>query len=199
MGAGYARLWSGDNAGAREVFASVAARAQDERLSDDAKYLTGLAQWRAGDPDGARELLEEVTEESSGRSRRDLPSGGGLDPQRVIRAGFKRYRQGSVQAPVDLIVPILDLDGAALARRALHLMAAGEPPPEPKLGRQAVARTEGPDAVVADGPNPVADRSTPIRPSIPDPAPARTRRSLVWVVVATAAALLAWRLRTRGR
>jgi len=195
MGGGYARLWAGDDAGAHAVFASMAADARDEQLADDAMYLTGLTQWRSGDPAGAAATLGTVTEGSRGPSRREPAHGGGLDPRRLVRASLKRYRQLPVRAPVDLVVPMLDLDGAALARRALRLMAAGAPPPSPVLGGQSSARRDVPVPHVRGV---LPDRSA--RPSIPAPAPAapHARSLLAWILVASVAA--AWFLRrTRQR
>ena len=130
MAGGYARLWSGDDAGALAVFSS-AVNTLPADLADDARYGAALAGWRSGDVDRPKETFRTLEGQGDHARRRGQQSARlvALDPRAIVRSSAKRYRRLPLRMPVEHIVPMLDLDTHAIARIALRRLEAGKAPP----------------------------------------------------------------------
>ena len=129
---GYARFWLGDDAGAREAFASVLA----EGPSDAARLGDGLAQWRTGDRAGAEETLGAL---AGGAPDQHATAGmASLDPKALVRGAARAYRHLPLRMPADQVLVLLAPDASGAARVALRRLQGGAEAPGAGPGGQPV-------------------------------------------------------------
>jgi hypothetical protein len=128
LAGGYARLWSGDESGAREAFEAVAARAGT--LADDAQYAAAITQWKVGDTAGAEQSLAALA--AAAASSTPPPGTRSLAPslRSSSRAAWQLYRKAPLGRRLQQqLVGTIDLDAERYATVALRRLRAGEPPP----------------------------------------------------------------------
>jgi hypothetical protein len=147
---GYAHLWGHEYRDAADTFDRAAEEFPGRRLTDDARYGAAIAEWRAGDRDGAIASLRALggTERPGEETRPASPSILALEPLAILRAGGRRYRRMPLQMPEEQFPALLDFDGAALARAALRRLAPTGSVDEPsRLPMMPYQRTvaESPD------------------------------------------------------
>lgn len=202
MADGYARFWSGDDAGARAAFERVTERAPQGGVADDARYAAALAQWRQGDRAGAEAALRTLAAERGRDQDRSSAGVANLDPRSIIRAGAKRYRRLPLGAPSKQLLGTLDLDAPSAARASLRRLEAGAAPPAPiqdrRRNREGV-RTAAPSGRVdtpASGRDVASTKDVPTA-SVPTPAPhpieRRASSAYLWAAaIATLLFAAAW-------
>src|SRR5262245_27515713 len=150
LGVGYVRYWAGDYGGAALAFAAAADAHPGGPLADDALY--GLAQsfLQLGDPVSAEQVLERTGE---------MPALGFADPhmrpalrtlslREILRATRKRYRSVPVGQADQMLVALLDVNGRALANKALASLAEDERLGDARHGAAAPSRRAAPLATV---------------------------------------------------
>jgi prolipoprotein diacylglyceryltransferase/tetratricopeptide (TPR) repeat protein len=119
LGAAYNKYWAGQFREAEVAFTRVS---PDGRFSDDARYGAAVALWRMGEREESLTALRRLVH--YGNPER-LPETFPerllkLDWRAIVRTGLARYRQAPIGPPDAVAASILDGDGIALARAALH-------------------------------------------------------------------------------
>ena len=165
LGSAYARYWQGDLAHAQASFAAVASANPDGRFADDALYGAAWTRVRTGDPGGVAALRDLARATPTGRGGTTSQGAIDLEPAAVLRGSIRRYRRGAVAPPDQMLAGVLDGDGVALARAALHRLkiqaSGGFVPTADAPG----SRTRPPDEAPSRDP----DRRS--RPPSPAPEP----------------------------
>lgn len=194
LGMGCALLWTGDFHAAADAFDHQAAAGGP--LRDDARYGAAWARWRAGDQAEAMMRLRALAAARGESGSNPGPVTGALvalRPRAVLGASLSRYRDLRPGPPQELLVPLLDADGAGLALAALYQLGVqavdvpGDAPtaPEGQPGQEP-ASVRGDDAL-----RPRMPREAGSRAPVPAPEPARSRDSAVrWILAALAAVVL---------
>ncbi len=137
MAGGYAKFWSGDDAGAEAAFREVAERTDGRPVADDARYVEALARWRGGDRDGAEEALRTLAASAPTHGPRVSGRLQNLAPRDLVRASARRYRRLPLGMPSELLLSMLSGDAPSQARIALRRLVAGGDPPSVVLRRSS--------------------------------------------------------------
>jgi len=187
---GYARFWLGDDAGAREAFASVLA----EGPSDAARLGDGLAQWRTGDRAGAQETLGAL---AGGAPDQHATAGmASLDPKALVRGAARAYRHLPLRMPADQVLVLLAPDASGAARVALRRLQGGAEAPGARTGRATgtSARASTPEPATSSRPSTaLAGVSEPVHRRAPVSRP--TRPLPPWAIILVALCIVALWLR----
>lgn len=197
MGEGYAKLWTGDDAGAIATFQRARTSDSDSGLGDDARYAAALAQWRQGDRVAAEEALRELADAKTATpgARASLTSLR-LDPRGLVRGGARRYRELPLRMPADQVLAVLDGNVRPMARSALRKLAAGAEVPVHRV-TTASAGTAAPRPATMNAPRTPreADGGKPAAPRRPSQESSSAwdvlERATVWLTLGTLA-LVAW-------
>ncbi len=198
MADGYARFWSGDDAGAAAAFANVATDADGGPFMNEARYGAALAAWRDGDVAGATSTLRELEQVAEDqRHAHDPRALARLDPHAMIRASARRYRRLPFRMPTEQVVGMMRADVRSLAGEALRRLAAGEPAPRPLTERRGGAGSGVSSLATAAG---RCAATAAAASTWGGGANVHLRRAAGGLVLLTvAAAVAAWMLVTGGR
>src|SRR5205823_13314726 len=126
VGAAYTNYWAGKCSEAVETFTRVSV---DGPFADDARYGSAISSWHAGAREESLAVLRRLAQYRDS-DRPPAARGAALSDRllhlewgALLRAGFARYRQAPGGPPQIVAASLLDGDGVALARAALHRLS----------------------------------------------------------------------------
>jgi len=209
LGAAYTKYWAGEFAEAVEAFTRVSV---DGPFADDARYGSAISSWHAGAREESLAALRRLAQYRDS-DRPPAARGAALSDRllhlewgALLRAGFARYRQAPVGPPQIVAASLLDGDGVALARAALHRLSPNhiERPalevaaPETISATNAAPRDPLPDSCPAEIPR-VSARRAAGAPAGGAGTEVSSWRWRVAVVAGGAVVLLWWIVATKRR
>lgn len=196
MAGGYAKFWTGDDAGAETAFREVAERTDGRPVAEDARYAEALARWRGGDREGAEEALRTLAASAPKQGPRVSGRLQNLTPRELVRASARRYRRLPLGMPSELLLSMLSGDAPSQARIALHRLVAGGDPPPVALRRSSDVRRAPASSSSSAATN--TRRDDPVSSSKRATTEGTIMLPLVLVMVALAATTVWWSVRRRA-